>query len=76
MEHTCLNWFPFDSDSQFSVVFNLSGSAERADNANEFVSEEVLAKAMECEDDEAPFYISDEELTQVRKLTFVKDVPE
>lgn len=50
----------------------MSGSAERADNADELVSEEVLSKAMECADDEAPFYISDEELTQVRKLNFCK----
>ncbi|KAJ7363409.1 Minichromosome maintenance domain-containing protein 2 [Desmophyllum pertusum] len=49
---------------QFSLVFNLSGSAEHVDNSDESVSEEVLRKAMECPQDEASLYISDEEMSQ------------
>ncbi|XP_022783385.1 MCM domain-containing protein 2-like [Stylophora pistillata] len=50
---------------QFSVVFNLSGSAEQHDNSDESVSEEVLRKALDHdEDEEDALYISDEEISQ------------
>ena len=55
----------FCTRSQFSLVFNLSGSAEHVDNSDESVSEEVLRKAMEYPQDEASLYISDEEMSQV-----------
>lgn len=51
--------------SQFSVVFNLNGPKEHSDHSDEFISEEVLRKAMENADDEASLFIRDEEFNQV-----------
>ena len=52
-------------DSQFSVVFNLSGIHDHTDNSEESVSEEVLKKATECTEEETMFYLSDDEFSQV-----------
>lgn len=49
---------------QFSLVLNLSGSAENADKSDESVSEEVLRKAMEDSEEVASLYISDKEMGQ------------
>ncbi|CAH3120737.1 unnamed protein product [Pocillopora meandrina] len=49
---------------QFSLVFNLSGSAEQFENSDESVCEEVLRKALDHEEDEDVMYISDEEMSQ------------
>ncbi|XP_027043854.1 minichromosome maintenance domain-containing protein 2-like [Pocillopora damicornis] len=49
---------------QFSLVFNLSGSAEQFENSDESVCEEVLRKAIDHEEDEDVMYISDEEMSQ------------
>ena len=46
-------------------MFNLSGSAEQFDNSDESVSEEVLRKAIEHQEDEESLYITDEEMRQV-----------
>ena len=52
-------------DSQFSVVFNLSGIHDHTDNSEESVSEEVLKKATECTEEETMSYPSDDEFSQV-----------
>nr|XP_058967246.1 minichromosome maintenance domain-containing protein 2-like [Pocillopora verrucosa] len=49
---------------QFSLVFNLSGSAEQFENSDESVCEEVLRKALDHEEDEDVMFISDEEMSQ------------
>ena len=51
--------------SQFSLVLNFSGPVENVDSSDKSVSEEVLRKAIECPEDEASLYISDEEMSQV-----------
>ena len=53
--------------SQFSIVLNSSG-LKQLNEAEDILAQELLRKATEIADDEVPFYISDEEFSQVTNL--------
>ena len=54
--------------SQFSIVLNSSGLKQHLDKAEDILAQELLRKATEIADGEVPFYISDEEFSQVTNL--------